>query len=212
MSLSDDLKALEELHTKGRLTDEEFAAAKSAAITNASRPLPTATATAPAPAISPAVSANKKTSALPRLLLGILLLTLLWAYLQPRLSRPATTVLKEVVHMPVDLRTETFTIPARGWKAIAIEVPYSGSLTINAEVLGRGNAMEMFLTDRSGIEKLQSGGQSTYLGGFYAVKGSSFQHTERMNQGQYFFVVRDRHFGILSASSSDVSLKARIDP
>jgi len=211
MTLSDDLKALEELHSKGRLTDQEFTAAKSAAITNATGTIPQAAA-APTPAVSPAPVVKKKSSPWPRMVLGLILLAMLWVYIQSRLTQPAATVFKEVVHMPMDLRTETFTIPARGWKAVAIEVPYNGSLTIEAQVLGRGNAMEMFLTDDNGVDKLKSTGQGTYIGGFYAVKGSSFQHTARMNQGTYYFVVRDQHFGILSATSSDVSLKARVDP
>jgi hypothetical protein len=210
MALSDDLKALEELHSKGRLTDQEFTAAKSAAIANATGAV--SHAAAPAPAVSLAPEAKKKSPSWRRIVLGLILLAFVWVYIQSRLTQPAATVFKEVVHMPVDVRAETFTIPARGWKAMAIEVPYNGSLTIEAQVLGRGNAMEMFLTDNSGVEKLKSTGQETYIGGFYAIKGSSFQHTARMNQGTYYFVVRDRHFGILSATASDVSLKARVDP
>jgi len=211
MALSDDLKALEELHSKGRLTDQEFSAAKSAAIANATGTTPQAAA-APAPATSAPPAAGKKASPWPRIVLALILLAVGWVYIQSNLTRPAATVFKEVVHMPIDLRTETFTVPARGWKAIAIDVPYNGSLTIEAQVLGSGNAMEMFLTDQSGIDKLKATGQGTYINGFYAVKGSSFQHTARMSQGTYFFVVHDRHFGILSATASDVSLKARVDP
>lgn len=132
--------------------------------------------------------------------------------MQPRLNQPAVNTFKGAVRMPVVLRTETFTIPARGWKSTAFQIPYTGSLTVEVQVLGRGNAMEMFLTDQSGVEKLQSTGEGTYIGGFYAVKASSFQHTEQMNEGTYYFVIRDKHFGILSANTSDVSLKARIDP
>jgi hypothetical protein len=112
----------------------------------------------------------------------------------------------------MDVRAETFSVPARGWQAISVSVPYDGSLTIDAQVLGRGNAMEMFLTDAAGVEKLKSTGRGTYFGGFYATQSSSFQHTARMTQGQYFFVVRDKHLGIFSATASDVSLKAKVDP
>jgi len=205
MALSDDLKSLEELHTRGRLTDQEFTAAKATAIANAGAVPQNTTVVTPAPTVV-------KKSSWRAFLLVFIGVVLIWVYLQSRLTQPAANILKEVVHMPMDLSTETFTIPARGWKGIVIQVPYSGSLTIEAQVLGRGNAMEMFLTDQSGIDKLKSTEQATYLGGFYAAKGSSFQHTARMNQGQYFFVVRDAHFGIFSATASDVSLKARVEP
>jgi ABC-type phosphate/phosphonate transport system permease subunit len=210
MALTDDLKSLEELHAKGKLSDQEFAAAKAAAISSAG----TAGqyAAAPQRAIAPTDQKQKKPSTFGRLLFVAILAVILWVYFQGHLTKPAATIIKEAVHMPVELRNETFTVAARGSKAIEIQVPYNGSLTINAHVLGNGNAMEMFLTNQSGLEKLQATNQGTYLGGFYAVKASSFQHTERMNQGPYYFVVRDRHFGILSATASDVSLDARVDP
>jgi hypothetical protein len=135
VALSDDLKALEELHSKGRLTDQEFTAAKSAAIANASGAVAQASA-APAPAIAPSPATKKKSSPWPRIVLALVFLVLVWVYVQSRLTQPAATVFKEIVHMPVDVRTETFTVPARGWQAVAIDVPYNGSLTIEAQVLG----------------------------------------------------------------------------
>lgn len=135
MALSDDLKALEELHSKGRLTDQEFTAAKAAAIANATGTA-TGAATATAPAMSPAPKAEKrKSSPLGRVIWALIGVALIWVYIQSRLTQPAATLFKEVVHMPVDLRTETFTIPARGWKAVGIQVPYNGSLVPNAELV-----------------------------------------------------------------------------
>ena len=64
MAFTDDLKALEELHSKGRLTDQEFAAAKAAAIATATTP--SQTAAAAAPAISPTPADKKKASPWPR--------------------------------------------------------------------------------------------------------------------------------------------------
>lgn len=213
MALADDLKSLEELHAKGKLTDQEFGTAKAAAIQNASGSAQsTAAAAAPTTSSPTQPKPEKKSSSFGRLMLLVLLIVLAWIYFQSRIDKPAGTLLKEVTHMPVDLRTETFSVPARSWKAIGIQVPYNGSLTVNVQVLGNGNAMEMFLTNEAGIEKLKSTKEATYLSGFYAVKASTFQHTERISQGSYYFVVRDRHLGILSASASDVSLNARIDP
>jgi hypothetical protein len=152
MGLSDDLKAIEELHSKGRLTDQEFGAAKAAAIANATGSA-TGAASATAPAVSPAPKVDKKKSSpVGRIILALIGVALIWVYIQSRLTQPAATLIKEVVHMPVDLRTETFTIAARGWKAVSVQVPYNRSLTIEAQVLGRGNAMEMFFTHQSGVK------------------------------------------------------------
>src|SRR5262249_8970543 len=142
----------------------------------------------------------------------LVVVALAWIFIQQNTgNKSASTQIKEALRMPMDLKQDTFGIPAASWKAIGIQTPYDGSLTVTVQVT-RGNAMEMFLTDSAGLEQLKSNGQGTYIGGFYSVKGTSFQHSERMRQGVYYFVVRDRSLGILSASSSDVTLKARIDP
>jgi hypothetical protein len=216
MGMVDDLKSLEELHAKGRLTDEEFASAKAAIISG--KP-------SFAPPGSPAVTGNQvKESSAPkrkptslgrvvRITIGVaVLLCLAWVYVQQETGHiPVTTALKVAARMPLDLRDETFGIPASSWKGISITVPYDGSLTVSMQV-SRGNPMEVFLTDGSGIQQLKATRQCKYIGSFYSTKGTSFQHTERIGQGVYYLVVRDNSLGILSASSSDISIKAHVDP
>src|SRR5450432_996670 len=103
MALSDDLKSFEELHSRGRLTDQEFTAAKATAIANAG-------AVPQNPAVAqPAPKAAKKSPWRPFLLV-LIGVVLIWVYIQSRLTQPAANLLKEVVHMPMDLSTETFTI------------------------------------------------------------------------------------------------------
>jgi len=114
--------------------------------------------------------------------------------------------------MPVDLTNEVENLPASSWRAVPIQLPYDGSLTISVQVV-RGNPIEMFLTDSNNVEKLRSGEtRASPYGGFYAVKATMFQHTERLSQGTYYVVLRDNILGILSYSASDVSLRARIEP
>ena len=114
--------------------------------------------------------------------------------------------------MPVDLKNEVENLPANSWKAIPIQVPYAGSVTVSMQVQ-RGNPVELVVTDNKNVEELKSGSrQLTYFGGFYAVKAMTFQHSDRLNQGTYFVVMRDSSLGILSASTSDISLKVRVEP
>lgn len=213
MGLIEDLKSLEELHANGRLTDDEFSAAKAAALAaSRSSSATAAPAVAPAPTSVATSASQKKGLKTGKILALVAVVALAWIFIQQNSgNKSASTLLKEAVTMPVDLTNETFGIPAASWKAIGIQTPYDGSLTISVQV-ARGNPMEMFLTDSAGLDQLKSTRHGTYIGGFYSVKGTSFQHSERIQKGVYYFVVWDRSLGILSASSSDIALKARIDP
>src|SRR5579864_3593149 len=97
MGIVEDLKSLEELHAKGRLSNEEFAAAKAAAISGTAQ-----SAAAPARAIEPGPPARKKSSAAVvvwRLLGVVILLLLLWVFL----GRPSSTAIREMANLPADL-------------------------------------------------------------------------------------------------------------
>ena len=114
--------------------------------------------------------------------------------------------------MPVDLTNEVENLPASLWKAVPIEVPYDGTLTVSMQVQ-RGNPIEVFVTDNNNVQGLKSGNRrASHYGEFYAAKAMTFQHAERFNQGTYFIVMRDNTLGILSASTSDISLKVRVEP
>jgi hypothetical protein len=121
--------------------------------------------------------------------------------------------MKEIANLPADLNSDSFGLPAASWKSVAIEVPYNGSLTISVQV-ARGNSVRVFLTDKEGLESFRqdTDGMMRYFGGFYSDKTKSFDHTARISPCQYQLVVYDPSYGILSASSSDISLKAHIDP
>lgn len=205
MGIADDLRSLEELHTKGRISDQEFAAAKAAAISGSSQAM-----AAPARAIEPNEPARKKSNAALMIwrLVGVaILLWLLWVFL----GRPSTTAIKEMANLPSDLVNDSFGLSAASWKSTPVMVPYNGSLTISVEVT-RGNPVHVFLTNAVGVEKFKDTLQGTHYGGFASQKTMSFEHTARINAGQYFLVVHDPSLGILSSSSSDISLKAHIAP
>jgi len=144
-----------------------------------------------------------------KLLILVLMLGALW-WILSQAGKPAD-VIKTVVHLPIDLTNAVENVHAHSWWAVPIQVPYDGSLTITAQVQ-RGNAIQMYLTNAAGLETLKTDGQNTYLGGFLAPEARTFQHTERIIQGTYYFVLRDNSLGILSANSSDVAVKARIEP
>lgn len=212
MGLIDDLKSLEELHTKGRLSDEEFAAAKAAAISGSNKPAPSPTvpAAAPARAIAPVEPPKQKSKAamvIWRLIGVVVLVWLLWAFF----GRPSITTIKQAVNLPADVMNDTFGLRAASWRSTPIRVPYNGSLTISVQVT-RGNPVRVFLTNQEGVNKFRDTKQGTYFGGFYSDNTKSFDHTDRLQPGQYYLVVYDSSLGILSSPSSDISVKAHIDP
>jgi hypothetical protein len=125
-------------------------------------------------------------------------------------GRNPTDLPKAAKPLPNDLTHEIETVAANSWKAVPIQIPYKCSLTISAHV-ERGNSMTMMLTNSKGIERLTTHKSGSYLGEFYVPNTTTFQHTGRVNQGTYYFVIRDKHIGKFS-SSSDVSVKASIQP
>jgi hypothetical protein len=204
MGLTEELKSLEEMNVKGTLTSDEFIAAKAAALSNAKTP--------PAAQQVRASELTSKKSANTGIKLFVLacLLAIIW-FIVSLVGKP-TDVLKMAARLPIDLTNEVESVHAHSWRAVTIQVPYDGSLTITAQVQ-RGNPIQIFLVDNAGMDKLKSGDRTAYyVGGFFAPQASTFQHTGRLNRGTYYLVLRDWSLGILSATSSDVAVKARIEP
>jgi hypothetical protein len=114
------------------------------------------------------------------------------------------------MQLPLALANEMESVGAHSWKAVPIQIPYKGHLTVSAHV-ERGNPMTMMLTDDKGIRRLEKHQWGSYLGEFYAPLTTNFNHTGRLNEGKYYFVIRDKHFETVSGTS-DVSVKAYLVP
>lgn len=198
MALTEELRSLEEMRDKGTLTSEEFTAAKAAAISNGAQAVRTEV-----PQKKTGASTASKVAVL------LFLLGVIW-FIGTSVGRPAE-LLKSAAHMPMDLTNEVENVHAHSWRGVPLTVPYSGSLTVGAQVQ-RGNPIQMFLTDSAGLEKLKANDGATYVGGFYAPQARAFLHTERINQGTYYLVLRDNSLGILSSTASDVALKVQLAP
>jgi hypothetical protein len=152
---------------------------------------------------------NRRIGKTIRLVAMLLLIEIYWVF--SSLAGKPAGLLNAATHLPVDLTNEVDSVAVHGWRAIPIQIPYTGSLTIVAHVQ-RGNSMTMMLTDSNGLQKLKNHKWVSYLGEFYAPHTVDFHHTGRVHQGAYCFVIRDKHAGINSPSSSDVSVEARIEP
>ena len=141
MGLPEDLQALQDLHEKGKLTDQEFSDAKAATLKKHQTPTP---------ASRPSSSSIRPRTAV---LLAILLLLvgLIWYNAG---TKRTTQMIATAVHAPITLQDEVQNLPASSWKAVALNVPYSGTLNVNLEVV-RGNPIDVFLTTTDELETMK---------------------------------------------------------
>src|SRR5258708_38184776 len=112
------------------------------------------------------------------------------------------------VDAPIKVRKEVKTIHANSWKAIALNLPYQGTVEINLKVVS-GNPIDGVVTPSDQIELMKKGQWNnvyTY-GDFSAMKTQTYRRTGQLIRGSFYLVLRDTSLGILSQSASDVSVK-----
>jgi hypothetical protein len=191
MGVADDLKTLQDLHDKGKLTDAEFAAAKASILSGKPKP---------------------KVRAGFIILLLVFLALIGWHWYANQGS-PQTATIATVLHVPMQLKDEIENVPAHSFRAIPFSVPYLGNLTVTVSVV-HGNPMDVFVTGTDQFANLQALKWSevrTY-GDFDASKTQTYERTSQLPIGSYYLVLRDTSLGILSASASDISVKMRLAP
>lgn len=200
MGLADELKTLQELHEKGKLTDQEYADAKAATLKKHQEPPP---ASRPS-----GRSMRPRTVGL--LVVLVLVLGLVWYNAG---TRNTTQMLATAVHAPITLKDEVQNLPASSWKAVSLDLPYGGTVEINLQVV-RGNPIDVFLTTPDQIEKMKREEWSSVRAytDFNAAKTKTYRRTGQLGQGSYYLVMRDTSLGILSSSATDISVKAQLNP
>jgi hypothetical protein len=199
MGIAEDLKALEDLHQKGKLTDQEFSDAKAAALRKTGPP---PASPAPKRLMHPVIKAL--------LVVLLLYLGLLW---YNNGTRKTSQMLATAVHAPITVTDEVENIPANSWKAVPLNFPSGGAVDINLRVV-RGNPIDVFLTTADQLEmmkKAQWGSVKVYTD-FNAVKSQTYHRTGQLGPGSYYLVLRDTSLGILSQSASDISVKIQLNP
>jgi hypothetical protein len=223
MSLADELNAIQKLHENGSLTNEEFAAAKATIIgspTHLSDP-PNAKIVEQSPQLPlPTSKPKSKSKTILKVgsflafcgLGGLALAIAIWFVLLMMFGgQTANHSLQTLVKAPIELRDSVESVSASSWRAVGLSLPYSGAMTLSIEVT-RGNPIDVFVIDSGAIADLKADRQFNQYSEFHANKAKSFKQTARLSQGVYYVVLRDTTLGILSSSSSDVAVKARISP
>ncbi len=199
MGIAEDLKALEDLHQKGKLTDQEFSDAKAAALQKAGQP---PVSSPPKRSMHPVVKAL--------LVVLLLYLVLLW---YSNGTRKTSQMLATAVHAPITVTDEVENIPANSWKAVPLNFPSGGAVDINLRVV-RGNPIDVFLTTTDQLETMKKAQWSSVrvYTDFNATKTQTYHRTGQLGPGSYYLVLRDSSLGILSQSASDISVKTQLNP
>lgn len=216
MAVADELHRLKTMKDDGTLTDAEFAAAKASLLTPPPSPAPSAPqATANhqqkrSTLLDP--KANAKAGVRVVVLIGVLG-ALIWLAVRMTAGGDAANRLAAtMVKAPLDLRDEIENVPASSWKAVPLQLPYSGKLSIEFSVT-RGNGLDAYVVDQSEVERIKSvDGRFRHYTEFGAEKATSYKRSGKLPSGTYYLVLRDKTLGILSASTSDVRVRARLEP
>jgi hypothetical protein len=199
MALADELKTLHELHEKGKLTDQEFADAKSATL---KKHEPGSEHRERVPLMSWPFKA----------LLALLLIILAIGWYKEG-TRKTTQMVASAVHAPLTLKDEVENVAANSWKAVGVDVPYSGTVDLSLQVL-QGNPMDVFVvpSDQLDTMKKEDWNNLKVYSDFNATKTKTFKRTGQLGQGSYYFVLRDTSSGVPSSRASDISMKVQLSP
>jgi hypothetical protein len=198
MALADELKTLQELHETGKLTDQEFANAKTATLKKK----------------EPDENRVRRRflSGPVKAVIVVLLIILGLAWYNAG-TRKTTQLIATAVHAPITLKDEVENLPANSWKAVGLNLPYSGTVDVNLQVV-QGNPVDIFVVtlDQLDLMKKEDWSNVKVFSDFNATKTKTYRRTEQLGQGSYYFVMRDTSLGILSARASDISVKVQLNP
>jgi hypothetical protein len=199
MALADDLRTLTELHEKGKLTDQEFADAKAATLKDQDL----------------AGEPGKRVALMSwpfKALLALLLVIVIVGWYKEG-TRKTTQMVASAVHAQMTLKDEVENVPANSWKAVGVDVPYSGTVDLSLQVL-QGNPVDVFVVPSDQLEtmKKEDWNNLKVYSDFNATKTKTFKRTGQLGQGSYYFVLRDTSSGSPSSHASDISVKVQLSP
>ncbi len=199
MGLAEDLKALQDLREKGEMSETAYATARDAAINKH---------TPPRDAVKPLLSWQVR--------VGLLVLLVLLGLYSMRVNyggKQTENAIRTAVRAPIALKDSVENVPAASWKAVALDLPYAGTIDVRLEVVN-GNPMDVAVTTPDQLEVLKQNGwgQMRVFTDFNAVKTKTYRRTGQLGQGSYYLVMRDTSLGILSQRASDISVKVQLNP
>jgi hypothetical protein len=198
MALADELKTLQELHEKGKLTDQEFADAKAATLKEQQE--------------------SERRERLPlmslpfKVLLALLLVLLGIAWYRAG-TRKTSRMIATALRAPIALKDEVESVSANSWKVVGLDLPYSGAVDVSLEV-AQGNPVDVFVVPSDQLDTMKKGDWNNVkvYSDFNATKIKTFQRTGQLGQGSYYLVIRDTSLGVPPTPASNISVKVKLSP
>ena len=126
-------------------------------------------------------------------------------------KQTADAVTTKVLRQKVDLVDTIESLPATSLKAIGLSLPYEGNLSIEITVK-KGNDIDVYVVRPDELDKIKAKQRFAYLQGLEAEKIKNYRRSKRVPSGSYQLVLVDKTLGLLSQKSSDIQIKAKLEP
>jgi hypothetical protein len=72
--------------------------------------------------------------------------------------------------------------------------------------------MDVFIIAPNALNDFKEERQFRQYANSHADKTKLFKQSGRLNQGDYYIILKDPNLGILSSSTSDIAVKAKFEP
>ena len=122
-------------------------------------------------------------------------------------DRTAATLVKA----PIDLTDQTVTVRSSSWYAVPISPTYTGEVEIRATVVS-GNPLRIIVLREAELAKFKADQPYRDFPDFRANGASSYVRSAQLTSGVYYVVLIDETLGILSSSTTDVRVAAKLRP
>jgi hypothetical protein len=123
----------------------------------------------------------------------------------------ANNTVATIIKQPIELTNETFNLKASSIVGKPIKLPYSGKLDVWVDVED-GNNIDIYLVDQGNIDNAIKDTVFHYLSNYIGRKTKTFHANDMVGQGLYYIVIKDETLGILSKSTSRITIKAMLNP
>lgn len=110
---------------------------------------------------------------------------------------------------PVTIIDGIENVQAHSWQAVPFTLPYAGMLTIDASI-ENGNNIHIEVINQESLQAFENKGSYGVYPNFSAPQTYSYKRSSRMAAGNYYLLLQDKTWGILSSKASDVKVLARL--
>lgn len=140
------------------------------------------------------------------------LIAVIWVTVRfTRGEKAADATTAALLRRPMELKNSIENLKASSIAGLPITLPYDGTLSIEVNVVN-GNKIDVYLIPTTEYEHIRKNESFSYIRPFEATKTKAFKQEQRLNSGTYYIVLRDQTLGILSASTSDIKVIAKLEP